>query len=187
MIQTENVRKVYTRGTTETIAVQNASVVIPEKSAVAIVGPSGCGKSTFLMMLGGIVKPSQGKIVIKGKEIWALKEKKRAELRKSVIAYVMQNSFLLEGETVERNLEIPLLISGRAKKRKERRKAIKDILEQVGLGDKMHEIAGNLSGGEQQRVAVARALLQNAEIILADEPTGALDTEMGEQIFLLLL
>lgn len=186
-IRVEDLQKIYKQGNRECVAVRDISLCIKRASASAIIGPSGCGKTTFLLMLAGIIRPSKGKIWVQGKAIESLSEKQRAEIRNSIVSCIMQDSFLVDDETVKRNLEIPLLLKKTKMKRIERERQIKEVLKIVELVEKEHEFAGNLSGGEQQRIAIARVILQNTDIILADEPTGALDSTMGEQIFQLLL
>lgn len=186
-IRVEDLQKIYKHGNRECVAVRDISLRIESASAIAIVGPSGCGKTTFLLMLAGIIRPSKGKIWVQGKAIESLSEKQRAEIRNSIVSCIMQDSFLVDDETVKRNLEIPLLLKKTKMKRTERERQIKEVLKTVELAEKEQEYAGNLSGGEQQRITIARAILQNTDIILADEPTGALDSTMGEQIFQLLL
>lgn len=186
IIRGHRINKIYKTGTTENIAVKDVSISIKKGETLAIIGPSGCGKTTLLMILGGIVKPTSGKVYIHDEEIWNLNERKRAQVRKNMVSYIMQNSFLINEETIKYNLEIPLLLKKPYITKKMRKEKIDKVLQLVGLYGREKELAGNLSGGEQQRIAIARALLQDSEVIFADEPTGALDSQAGEEFFCLL-
>lgn len=187
MIRAENLRKEYCTGNQTCVAVKDISIQVKPATAIAIIGPSGCGKSTLLQMLGGLTKPTQGKIWICGEDVELLNEKRKAKLRNSYISYVLQNFALVEDETVKSNLELPMLLEKPVCKKAERERRIKEVLERVGLLEKERELVCNLSGGQQQRIAIARALIQRAEVMLADEPTGALNHQMGMEIMELLL
>ena len=151
---------------------------------VAIVGPSGCGKSSLLSILGGLSTPDEGHVVVAGTEVTALSDARRARFRRRHIGFVFQDYNLIDDLTVIGNVELPLLLTGTSS-RKARRRA-KALLSQLGLGGRESELPGNLSGGEQQRVAIGRALVAMPDVILADEPTGALDSKAAEVVVELL-
>lgn len=151
---------------------------------VAVVGKSGSGKSTLLNCLGLIDTPNEGTIIIDGEKVSALSQKEKADIRCKKIGYIFQNFFLEEHYSVERNVELPLIITGLHKK--ERKKRITNCLECVGMTHKRKQLAKNLSGGEKQRVCIARALSNQPEILLADEPCGNLDSENTNNIMKIL-
>lgn len=151
---------------------------------VAVIGKSGSGKSTLLNCLGLIDTPNEGRIFIDGEEVSSLSPKEKAEIRCKKIGYIFQNFFLEEHYSVERNVELPLIIAGIHKK--ERKRRITDCLECVGMTHKRKQLAKNLSGGEKQRVCIARALSNQPEILLADEPCGNLDSENTNNIMKIL-
>lgn len=187
IIKAEHLKKIYKSGNGTCIAVKDISISVNTGISIAIVGPSGCGKSTLLYMLGGISSPTEGDICIAGKKIANMNRKEKAQIRANVVSYIVQNFALIDDETVMNNLEVPLLYKIPRKTRKERKALIRHTLKQVGLLEKEGELIKNLSGGQQQRIAIARALLQDTQVILADEPTGALNIEMGNEIMELLL
>jgi putative ABC transport system ATP-binding protein len=147
---------------------------------VAIMGPSGSGKSTLLNLLGALDKPSSGRILIDGVNISGLNENELAKLRNEKVGFVFQAYNLISRSSVMRNMELPALVKGYSKE--ERQKRVRDLLTVVGLNDKMVRQPKTLSGGEQQRVAIARALINDPEIVLADEPTGNVDSQTGRMI-----
>lgn len=184
LIKLENVSKIYKMGEFEVVALRDVSVEIKKGDFVAIIGASGSGKSTMMNLIGCLDTPSKGSIFLKDKNINELSESNLAELRGKVIGFIFQQYNLVPSMTAFENVVLPLeflewdekLADAQAKK----------ILNELGLGDKMHHKPTQLSGGQQQRVSVARSLVTNPEIILADEPTGALDSKTGKELIQLL-
>jgi lipoprotein-releasing system ATP-binding protein len=158
---------------------------IPTGEVHAIVGPSGCGKSTLLYVLGLLDVPDEGRIIIGGEDVSGFSDNELSQKRNELIGFVFQFHFLLHEFTAQENVMIPMRRLGRLSLRDMQERA-GSLLDAVGLGDKLHRAANHLSGGEQQRVAIARALANNPKILLADEPTGNLDTENSERVFKLL-
>jgi putative ABC transport system ATP-binding protein len=184
VIATKNIKKIYTTGEVETTALENVNLNIKEGEFVAVMGPSGCGKSTLLNILGLLDSPTEGTYRLAGKEVSGLTEKQRADLRKGNIGFVFQSYNLIDELTVYENIELPLLYT---KKPPEERKArILEVMEQLKLAHRQGHFPRQLSGGQQQRVAVARAIVSKPRLILADEPTGNLDSTNGEEIMSLL-
>ena len=184
MIETKNLKKVYTTGEVETTALDNVNLNIKQGEFTAIMGPSGCGKSTLLNILGLIDAPTEGKYIFAGEDVSGYSERQRADLRKRNIGYVFQSFNLIDELTVYENIELPLLYM--KKQTSERRERILEVLEQLKLAHRQGHFPKQLSGGQQQRVAVARAIVGNPRLILADEPTGNLDSGNGEEIMNLL-
>lgn len=185
-ITVENVKKVFTYGIAQPVeALREVSFEIKGGESVAIMGPSGAGKSTLLQILGTLDSPTDGRVLYDGLDIKSLSSSRLAEFRNSRIGFVFQFHHLLPEFSAVENVMLPALIGG--KNRREARKTAEQILEKMGLGDRLDHRPGELSGGEQQRVAVARAAVLKPDIILADEPTGNLDTVTGDKIFQLLL
>ncbi|MHA1832789.1 MAG: ABC transporter ATP-binding protein [Candidatus Baldrarchaeia archaeon] len=184
VVETVDLCKVYRMGLTEIHALKNVNLKVYRREMVAIVGPSGSGKTTLLNLIGTLDKPTSGKIYIDGEDITTKSEKELTLLRRRKIGFVFQFYNLIPVLTAYENVELPLLISGVPKK--EREKRVRRLLEMVGLEDRMNHRPDELSGGEQQRVAIARALVNNPSIILADEPTGDLDTETGLMVVQLM-
>ena len=180
MIKTEDLKKVYTTEEVETTALNNINLEIKEGEYVAIMGPSGCGKSTLLNVLGMIDKASSGKYYFFEEEVSKHSERQRASLRKSNIGFVFQSFNLIDELTVYENVELPLLYLGYSSS--ERKKRVSDVLEQMEIMARKNHFPQQLSGGQQQRVAVARAVVAKPKLILADEPTGELDSATGWQI-----
>lgn len=175
ILQTENLVKNYRVGKVETPVLKGVSFGIQEGEFIAIMGPSGCGKSTLLHLLGGLLSPTSGKIVIDGEDLAAVGDTQRTDIRRRKIGFVFQRFNLFPTLTAEGNLRLAEMIhSGNGSKSDERRR---EVLRLLKLENKMHHKPLELSGGEQQRVALARAIVNNPAIILADEPTGNLDTE----------
>ncbi len=178
--------KVYLSGENKTYAVRDISLNISNGESVAITGPSGCGKTTLINMIGLVIKPTQGKLLINSVDSADLSHKQRAEHRNRVFGYIVQDYALIEDFTAYQNVEIPLLYSRERIKRKEQKRRVLEALNQVGLAEKAFTKAKNLSGGERQRVAIARAIVNSPHIILADEPTGSLDSKNAEEVIQLL-
>lgn len=184
MIKTEDLKKVYTTEEVETTALNNINLEIKEGEYVAIMGPSGCGKSTLLNVLGMIDKASSGKYYFFEEEVSRYSERQRASLRKSNIGFVFQSFNLIDELTVYENVELPLLYLGYSSS--ERKKRVSDVLEQMEIMARKNHFPQQLSGGQQQRVAVARAVVARPKLILADEPTGNLDSAHGEEVMKLM-
>lgn len=184
MIKTVNLSKVFHTDEIETTALENINFQVKEGEFVAIMGPSGCGKSTLLNILGLLDNPNSGEYFFKGTDISHYSERQRTELRKGNIGFVFQNFNLIDELSVFENVELPLLaLKVKASERKAR---VNEILEKMSIGHRRKHFPGQLSGGQQQRVAIARAVITNPGLILADEPTGNLDSVNGEQVIQLL-
>lgn len=184
MIKVENIKKVFRTDEVETRALNDMSLNVREGEFVAVMGPSGCGKSTLLNILGLLDTPTEGKYTLAGKDVSTLKENDRIDLRKGVIGFVFQSFNLIDELTVEENIELPLLYMGIPKK--ERREKVKKAMERMDISHRSKHYPAQLSGGQQQRVAIARAVIANPKIILADEPTGNLDSKNGNEVMQLL-
>lgn len=184
MIQIENLSKVFRTSEVETIALNHVSMEVKEGEFVAIMGPSGCGKSTLLNILGLLDNPTEGSYKLIDKEVAGLKEKERTQLRKGVIGFVFQSFNLIDELNVFENVELPLTYLGiKASERKER---VLEILKRMNLSHRAKHFPQQLSGGQQQRVAIARAVITNPKLILADEPTGNLDSKNRSEVMNLL-
>jgi putative ABC transport system ATP-binding protein len=180
MLKMENVTKAYKhRGQTVT-ALNNATVEIPRGDFISVVGPSGSGKSTLLLMLGGMLSPSQGRVLLEDQSIYDMNPNDRARLRREKVGFVFQTFNLVPYLTALENVQIPLLLA-KVDENAQKERAIAH-LERVGLGDRLYHKPCELSVGQQQRVALARMLANNPAVILADEPTGNLDPETSQQI-----
>lgn len=185
IIKMENVSKLYKSGQIQVEALKNISFNIKEKEFVSIMGPSGSGKSTLLNVIGCLDHSSGGTYELSGNQVNKLSDSKMSEVRNLFIGFVFQSFHLLPRMNALKNVEIPLIYRGMNYKK--RRELAEIALEQVGLKDRMTHLPAQLSGGQQQRVAIARAIVGNPSIILADEPTGALDTKAGEMIMELFI
>ena len=184
MIRIVNLKKIYTTDEVETTALENINLEIKEGEFVAIMGPSGCGKSTLLNLLGLLDNPSEGEYHLLGTEVSRYSERKRANLRKGSLGFVFQSFNLIDELTVFENVELPLLYLGISSS--QRRKRVEEVLEQMQIMARRNHFPQQLSGGQQQRVAVARAVVANPKLILADEPTGNLDSRHGDEVMQLL-
>lgn len=184
IIEVENLNKTYMLGNVPVEILQEINFTINRGEFITIMGPSGSGKSTLLYLLGGLDKPTSGKILINNKDISALSDEEQSTLRRRVIGFVFQFYNLVPNLTVEDNVMLPVLLDG--KKIKDYREKLDEILETVGLSDRINHTPRELSGGQQQRVAIARALINEPDIILADEPTGNLDSKSSEEVMKLL-
>ena len=184
MIKLDNIKKVFRTDDVETWALQNVSLEVKEGEFVAIMGPSGCGKSTLLNILGLIDNPTEGTYLLNGTDVSRVQENERTELRKGTIGFVFQSFNLIEELNVVENIELPLLYMGIS--RSERRRRVQEIMERVGIAHRAKHFPCQLSGGQQQRVAIARAVIPSPKIILADEPTGNLDSRNGREVMDLL-
>lgn len=184
MISVKNLKKTYFLGGEEVHALDDVSLSIKEHEFVAIIGQSGCGKSTFMNMLGCLDRPDSGEITLDGTDILKCKEKELSVIRNKKIGFIFQQFHLLPKLSALENVELPLIYQGMPTK-KRREKAVK-ALKVVGLEKRMNHKPNQLSGGQQQRVAIARALVGEPSLILADEPTGNLDSRSGKEIMMLL-
>lgn len=184
MLVIENISMNYDETPNIVPALSNVNLILNKNELTIIEGPSGSGKTTLLNIIGGLLKPSSGKILVNNKNIIEMNDNEKAYYRNKVIGFVFQSFYLEPNFTVYDNVEVPLIIAGIPKN--ERRKMILSTLDSVGLLDKEKMIASKLSGGEKQRVSIARAIVNNPEIILADEPTGNLDSKNGDMIMSLL-
>ena len=180
MIQLENVEKVYRTDAIETVALERVNLTVDEGEFVSVMGPSGSGKSTLLNIIGLLDVPSSGRVVLNGREVRSFRDRKLAKVRNSELGFIFQTFHLIGDLSVVDNVEIPLLY--RRLGGAERRKRALDALEHVGLAARAYHFPSQLSGGQQQRVAIARAIVGSPRILLADEPTGNLDSQMGDEI-----
>ena len=181
MLELENITKVYKAGQTEVPALRGISCRIESGEMVSIIGPSGSGKSTLMNIIGCLDKPTSGQYLLDGTEVSELNDDQLAEIRNKKIGFVFQSFHLLSRTTALANVELPLIYSGASN----RRQRALQVLESVGLAHRVTHRPSELAGGEQQRVAIARALVNNPSLILADEPTGNLDTQTSQEIMLI--
>ena len=184
MIQIENISKVFRTSEVETVALNHVNLEVKEGEFVAIMGPSGCGKSTLLNILGLLDNPTEGSYRLLGQEVATLHEKERTRVRKGKLGFVFQSFNLIDELNVFENVELPLTYLG--VKAAERRQRVQDILHRMNIGHRAQHFPQQLSGGQQQRVAIARAVVTNPKLILADEPTGNLDSKNGAEVMNLL-
>ncbi len=184
MINISNLSKVYRTNEIETVALENVNLHVEEGEFVSIMGPSGCGKSTLLNLIGLLDTPTEGSIEIAGQTTFGLKDKQLAGFRNRTLGFVFQSFHLIPSLNVLDNVELPLFY--RHVSSKERRKLAEEVLSRVGLSHRMKHYPSQLSGGQCQRVAIARAIIGNPKIILADEPTGNLDSSMGAEVMNIL-
>ena len=184
MIKIENIKKVFRTEDVETWALREVSLEVKAGEFVAIMGPSGCGKSTLLNILGLLSSPTEGTYMLDGKDVSTLSESDRIKLRKGALGFVFQSFNLIDELNVSENIELPLLYMGVSAK--ERKEAVKAVIDRVAMGHRAKHFPSQLSGGQQQRVAIARAVISNPKLILADEPTGNLDSKNGHEVMELL-
>jgi putative ABC transport system ATP-binding protein len=180
VIKVENVTRVFTTGKLETQALRGVNLTIESGEFTALVGPSGSGKTTLLQLIGCLDQPTTGQVYINGKDVSRLNRNQRADMRRGTIGFIFQFFALIPTLTAYENIEMPLLLNGH--KPSERRERVMQLLQAVDLADRAHHRPDQLSGGEQQRVAVARALAPKPTLILADEPTANLDTPNGKVV-----
>ena len=184
MITLKNIKKIFKTDEVETWALQNVSLEVKKGEFVAIMGPSGCGKSTLLNILGLLDTPTEGTYMLEGKDVSSMSEDDRTDLRKGRLGFVFQSFNLIDELNVTENVELPLLYMNCPKK--ERRERVTEVVERVAMTHRAQHFPSQLSGGQQQRVAIARAVISRPSIILADEPTGNLDSKHGKEVMELL-
>lgn len=184
-VQLENVSRIYRTDKIETIALEGINLIVDTGEFISIMGPSGCGKSTLLNIIGLLDSPTEGKVFLQEQELDKESLTQRAHFRNANLGFVFQSFQLIQSLDVEDNIALPLLY--RKISAKERKERVANVIERVGLSHRRHHFPSQLSGGQCQRVAIARALVGSPAIILADEPTGNLDTKMGAEIMNLLL
>lgn len=184
VMELKNVFKIFESPAGESLVLKDINFKINRGEFISIVGPSGSGKSTLLNIIGGLDKPTSGEVIINGLNILSLNESEIAQMRNNLIGFIFQSFNLINRTSVQKNIEIPAIIMGMNKNLRHYRS--QKLLELLGIKDKTEYKPMDLSGGQQQRVAIARALINDPTIILADEPTGNLDTKTGEEVFGLL-
>jgi putative ABC transport system ATP-binding protein len=184
LLKTQSLSKVYRTDTVETTALNAVDIDIAQGEFVAIMGPSGCGKSTLLNIIGLLDSPSSGSYFVNGADVSDYNERKRADVRKNTIGFVFQSFNLIDELTVAENIELPLIYTSMGKG--DRRQRVQEAMDRMNIGHRAKHFPQQLSGGQQQRVAIARAVVNNPKLILADEPTGNLDSAMGEEVMSLL-
>ena len=182
LLEVQSISKTYGSGEAAVHALKNVSFSVPKGEYVAIVGESGSGKSTLLNMIGALDNPTSGKVLIEGKDIFAMKESKRTIFRRRNIGFIFQAFNLIPELTVEQNIIIPILLDYQ----KPNQKYLEELLEVLNLKERRNHLPGQLSGGQQQRVAIGRALITRPSLILADEPTGNLDSQNSSEVIALL-
>lgn len=186
IVQLENVKKVYNLGKTEVHALRGVSFSIEKGEFASIIGPSGSGKSTILNLIGCIDQPTEGQVIINGTVSQGLKDKELTSLRHKTLGFIFQSFNLIPVLNIYENIEFPLLLGKNKRGKQETKEWIEYLVKAVGLEDRINHKSSELSGGERQRVAIARALVTRPEIVLADEPTGNLDSKTGYSILELM-
>lgn len=184
LIKTENLQRVFRTEEIETTALREVSIEINEGEFVAIMGPSGCGKSTLLNILGLLDNPTSGTYLLNGIDVSKKSESERTDIRKGVLGFVFQSFNLIEDLNVTENIELPLLYMGLPAA--ERKRRVEEAMKRMDIGHRSKHFPAQLSGGQQQRVAIARAVVTQPKLILADEPTGNLDSQNGKEVMQLL-
>ena len=184
MLKVENLKKSFFTEEVETIALNGVSFEVKEGEFVAVMGPSGCGKSTLLNILGLLDNPTSGSYHLLGNEVGSLREKERTQFRKGNLGFVFQSFNLIDEMTVFENVELPLVYMG--VKASERKRRVNEMLDRMNISHRAGHFPQQLSGGQQQRVAIARAVVSNPKLVLADEPTGNLDSKNGQEVMSLL-
>lgn len=184
LISLEKVNKNYVNGADCVIALNSLDLKVSEGTFLGVMGPSGCGKSTLLSVLGGLASPTSGRVTVDGIDVYGLSNEKLADFRREYLGFIFQSHNLIPYLNALENVMLPLAVKKLASA--EKRERATEMLEKVGLPDRMLHLPQQLSGGEQERVAIARALVNNPPLLLADEPTGSLDTTTSEQVMTLL-
>ncbi len=185
IITLEGVEKIYRTADIETVALENVNLSIEKGEFVSIMGPSGCGKSTLLNIIGLLDSPTKGKVTLLGEDMTGRNDSTLSKFRNLNLGFIFQSFHLIPSLDVMQNVAVPLTYRS-GESGTERRRRVKEVLEHLGLGNRLHHLPSQLSGGQCQRVAIARAIAGNPEIILADEPTGNLDSHMGAEVMELL-
>ena len=183
ILEVKDLTRVYVQGNDTIRAVDGCNLTVSEGDFITITGPSGCGKSTLLGLLGGIDTPNGGKVYLEGESLYDASDNRLSDIRAQKIGFVFQNFSLLPTLTAEENIRLPCLISGKSFSKY----YFEELVDTLGLGQRLHHFPSALSGGEQQRVAVARALICRPRLLLADEPTGSLDRNSAEKLLELLI
>jgi putative ABC transport system ATP-binding protein len=184
MIKLENITKTYRTKEIETLALDNININVNEGEFISVMGPSGCGKTTLLNMIGLLDEPDKGKLELNSQPILSYEDKKTAKMRNQIVGFIFQSFHLIKELNVYDNVELPLIY--RKLPGTERKKRVNEALEKVGLTNRMYHYPSQLSGGQSQRTAIARAIAGNPKIILADEPTGNLDSVIGHEVMEIL-
>jgi len=184
LIEIQGLRKTYQSGDTKVDAIKQMDIFIDDEEFVTIMGQSGSGKSTLLSIMGALNHPTQGKVLVDSLDLYSLTTEQRADFRSEYIGFIFQSFQLIPYLTVLENVKLPMAVTGRKKRIKDQ--VALEVIDRVGLGTKAHRLPDQLSGGEQERVAVARAIVNKPPIILADEPTGNLDSKTAKEIMMLL-
>ncbi len=177
---TDNLTKIYRLDEEEIIAVDRVSIEINSGEFIGLVGPSGSGKTSLLAMIAGLLSPNDGKIILAGEELSAMNDSQRTRLRRKRIGFTFQSNNLVNFLNVQENVELMLRLNGRYDDQGKQR--ARELLERLGLGDRLHNLPSQLSGGQRQRVAIARSLVHDPDLVLADEPTASLDTTLAYQV-----
>lgn len=184
MIQIDNISKIFRTSEIETVALNHVNLEVKQGEFIAIMGPSGCGKSTLLNILGLLDNPTEGSYRLMGEEVALMRERQRTQVRKGKLGFIFQSFNLIDELSVYENVELPLTYLGM--KTSERKQKVEDMLRRMNLSHRAKHFPQQLSGGQQQRVAIARAVITNPKLILADEPTGNLDSKNGTEVMRLL-